>query len=104
MALSIFLCSLVIALSQASSSALMGRTVGVVGAAVALVVVAGDVAVEVAVSPSPPHPTANRTSRTVPVSPAAQRLVLAGMGRSPPALHRGEGRVPRDVLGDQSWP
>ena len=85
MTLSIFLCMLVTAFSQASSSAVMGGTVVVVGATVVLVVVAWDAAVDVPSSPA--HPPASTTSRTMTTRRAAERRVLAGMRIPPPAPH-----------------
>jgi hypothetical protein len=40
----------------------------------------------------------SRAQTTATAKRAAERLVLAGMRRPPPALQRGEGRAPRDVL------
>jgi hypothetical protein len=42
----------------------------------------------------PAHPPASATSRTIATRRAADRRVPAGMRKPPPALRRGEGRVP----------
>jgi hypothetical protein len=69
----------------------------VVGATVVVVgVVLADSAVDFAFLPA--HPLTSRTSRTVTARRAVERLVMAGMRKPPPALQRGEGRVPRDVM------
>src|SRR5829696_3313025 len=87
-------------LSQASSLASSGGTVVVVGATVVLVV---DWPTAVESSLWPAHPPASATSRTIATRRAADRRVPAGMRKPPPALRRGEGRVPRDVLCLASW-
>jgi hypothetical protein len=46
----------------------------------------------------PPHPLISRTSRTGTARRATERQWLAGMRMLPPARHRGEGRVSRDVM------
>src|SRR6266511_1468350 len=70
----------------------MGGTVVVVGATVVVVGVVVAAAVDFAVLPA--HPLTSTTSTTVMARRAVERLVLAGMRRPPPALQRGEGRVP----------
>src|SRR6266702_7058462 len=83
-ALPIVVCSLVTALSQASSPAVIGGTVVVGATVVAVAVVGVDAAVDVPVLPA--HPPTSRISRTVTARRAAWRPVLAGM-RKP--LQRG---------------
>jgi hypothetical protein len=75
--LSIVLCTLVTAVSQASSVKREGETVLVVGATVLVVVPGVDAAVEVAVLPA--HPPTSRTSRTVAARRAVERLLVAGL-------------------------
>src|SRR5215212_6458620 len=87
-------------LSQASSLASSGGTVVVVGATVVLVV---DWPAAVESSLWPAHPPTSATSRTIATRrAAADRRVPAGMRKPPPALRRGEGRVPTRcaVLGE----
>jgi hypothetical protein len=74
----------------------MGGAVVVVGAVEVLVAAGWDAAVEV--SPWPPQAATSRAQTTATAKRAAERLVLAGMRRPPPALQRGEDRVSRGVV------